>query len=228
MNYVVAPTEVPVALIANTVDDVFPVHRIYCVGKNYADHIKEMGLDPDKQAPCFFMKPADAIVTSSQITYPPQTENYHYEAELVIAIGTGGKNIPAADALKHVYGYAIGLDMTRRDLQLASSKLGQPWDTGKGFDDSAPLAPIFPVSDVGHFEAASITLAVNGEIRQDADIKQLIWKNHEIIAELSTYYTLQAGDLIFTGTPAGVGAVVKGDRIEARIDGLGSLEVEIV
>lgn len=227
MSYVVAPAEIPVALINNS-SDVFPVHRIYCVGKNYAAHMREMGMDPDKQPPCFFMKPADALVTGAQVPYPPRTENYHYEAELVIAISKGGKNIPLTTALEHVYGYGIGLDMTRRDLQMASSKRGLPWETGKGFDASAPLSKIFPVSEVGHFDSGSIQLWVNGEIRQDADLAELIWKNHEIIAELSTYYTLQAGDLIFTGTPAGVGAVTRGDHLEVCIERLGKLDVEIV
>lgn len=207
---------------------VFPVHRIYCVGKNYAAHIREMGgSGPPRDAVCFFMKPADAIVTSGRMPYPPGTSNLHYEGELVMAIAKGGCNIDSADALSHVFGYAAGLDMTRRDLQTAAGRIGHPWDTGKAFDHSAPIAPIVPVEHCGHFDSGALQLRVNGEIRQDADIRELIWKNHEIISELSKLFELQPGDLIFTGTPAGVGPVSRGDSIVLNIDRLGELEVTI-
>lgn len=226
MTHVITPPIQPSVAVSQS-NDSFPVHRIYCVGKNYAAHIREMGGDPERQPPCFFMKPADAVVTGAEVAYPLHTSSYHYEAELVIAIGKAGTNIPLEKALDHVYGYAIGLDMTRRDLQTESSQSGLPWDTGKAFDQSAPISTIFPVSEVGHFVSGSISLAVNGELRQDADFKELIWKNDEIIAELSTFYTLQPGDLIFTGTPAGVGPVVRGDCLEVKIERLGCLSVTI-
>lgn len=206
----------------------FPVHRIYCVGKNYAAHVIEMGGTPERQPPCFFMKPADALTTAGALPYPTRTRDFHYEGELVIAIGKDGADIPAAQALEHVFGYAIGLDMTRRDLQREAVARAQPWDVAKGFDASAPLSPIVPVQDCGHFERGRLTLRVNGELRQDADFSELIWKNHEVIAELSTLYQLRRGDLIFTGTPAGVGAVRPGDRIEVEIERLGKLVVDIV
>ena len=208
-------------------NDLFPVNRIYCVGKNYAAHIREMGADLGRDAVCFFMKPADAVVTNGLMPYPPRTSNLHYEGELVIAIGKGGSNIALKDALDHVFGYAAGLDMTRRDLQLAAAKLGHPWDTGKGFDHSAPISPIVPVAECGHFTRESIKLWVNGQLRQDATFEELIWKTHEIISEVSKLYTLQAGDLIFTGTPAGVGPVVAGDRIVLEIERLPRLDVAV-
>jgi len=208
-------------------DDKFPVHRVYCVGKNYAAHIEEMGSDPQRDPPCFFMKPADAVTTSSSVPYPPGTGNYHYETEMVLAIGKSGRNIPVEKAAAYIYGYAIGFDMTRRDLQMASGGLGHPWDTGKGFDFSAPLSAIHPVTEVGYIDSGRIALTVNGETRQDADINQMIWKGPEIVAELSKLYLLQPGDLIFTGTPAGVGAVVPGDKLVATIAGLGELAIEI-
>ena len=227
MSYVIEPKG-PVVVPVTASQSLFPVHRIYCVGKNYAAHVREMGSDPSREAPCFFMKPTDAVVLDGRMPYPPGTSNLHYEGELVIAIGKGGASISAATALDHVYGYALGLDMTRRDLQTASGQRGQPWDTGKGFDFSAPLSAITPVAQCGHFSKGAIQLWVNQQIRQDADLEELIWKNHEIISELSRLYTLVPGDLIFTGTPAGVGAVVRGDHIRLAIAGLGELEVSIV
>jgi fumarylpyruvate hydrolase len=206
----------------------FPVHRIYCVGKNYADHIREMGSDPAREEPCFFLKPNDALVMDGRMPYPPGTSNLHYEGELVLALGKGGRNIPAEQAEEHVFGYAMGLDMTRRDLQTASGRRGMPWDTGKAFDCSAPLSPITPRSDCGSLQQGSIQLRVNGELRQDADLADLIWKSHEIISQLSRLYELKPGDLIFTGTPAGVGAVLPGDRLQLSIERLGELQVEIV
>ena len=226
MTHVFSPPPQPALAITGS-ELQFPVHRIYCVGKNYADHIREMGSEPSRAAVCFFMKPADAIVTGSAVPYPPGTANLHYEGELVMAIGKGGANIAPSEALEHVYGYALGLDMTRRDLQLAASRVGHTWDTGKAFDHSAPLSPITPVSRCGHFSSGSIRLWVNDELRQQADFNDLIWKNHEIISELSKLYTLQPGDLIFTGTPAGVGAVKPGDAIRLAIERLGELTVRI-
>jgi len=203
------------------------VHRVYCVGKNYAAHVREMGSDPQRDPPCFFMKPADAATTAARIPYPPGTKNYHYETELVLAIGKEGRNISAENAAEYIYGYAIGFDMTRRDLQTASGGLGHPWDTGKGFDHSAPVSAIYPASNVGNMENGRITLSVNGELKQDADLSQLIWKSNEIIAQLSRLYLLKPGDLIFTGTPAGVGAVLPGDKLLATIEKLGELSIEI-
>ena len=207
----------------------FPVRRVYCVGRNYAAHAREMGKDPDKEPPFFFMKPADAVVPGGgDIPYPPGTSNYHHEIELVVALKSGGRRIPVAGALDHVFGYAVGLDMTRRDLQLASRDLGRPWDFGKSFDQSAPIGPLHPAAAVGHPAAGAITLAVNGDTRQKGDLADLIWSVPETISFLSDYYLLAAGDLIFTGTPAGVGAVVPGDRLTGRIDGLGELAVHIL
>jgi fumarylpyruvate hydrolase len=226
MKYVFEPGPGPIVPVINS-EDVFSVHRIYCVGKNYADHVREMGSTPERDPPCFFMKPADAVTTENQVPYPPGTNNYHYEAELVLAIGKEGRNITPETAPDYIFGYAVGLDMTRRDLQMASGGLGHPWDTGKGFDDSAPIAAIYPVSAVGHIDRGFIRAEVNGELRQDGDLDDLIWKTDEIIAALSRLYLLRPGDLIFTGTPAGVGPVVAGDKIVASVEGLGELAVEI-
>jgi fumarylpyruvate hydrolase len=199
----------------------FPVGRIFCVGRNYAAHAREMGKDPDRDPPFFFTKFADALVPGGgTIPYPPQTANYHYEAELVIAIGRGGAAIPVEDALAHVYGYAVGLDMTRRDLQLDAREKGRPWDTGKNFAWSAPLAPIRPVDPHGHVADGSIRLTVNGAAKQKADIADLIWDCAETIAYLSRFERLLPGDLIYTGTPEGVGAVVPGDVVDVTIAGL--------
>lgn len=202
----------------------FPVHRIYCVGRNYAAHAREMGKDPEREPPFFFTKPADAIVpNNATIPYPPRTNDLHHEIELVIAIGKGGKNISAARALDHVYGYAVGNDLTRRDLQSEARDKGRPWDTGKAFDRSAIITSIHPAADSGHLEKGRIWLSVNGEIRQQGDLSELIWSVPEIIAELSTLFELAPGDLIYTGTPAGVGAVQAGDRMEGGVDGLETL-----
>ena len=212
-------------------EDMFPVHRIYCVGRNYADHAKEMGAT-GREAPFFFMKPADAVLvvapdTVGVMPYPPMTRDLHHEIELVAAIGKGGSNIAAADALSHVWGYAVGLDMTRRDLQGEAKKQGRPWSTGKGFDCSAPIAPIYPISQANVTPDAVIRLSVNGEKRQEGVIGAMIWSVGETIEHLSKYFTLQPGDLIFTGTPAGVGAVQPGDTLEGSIAGLGELHVRI-
>ncbi|WP_019832862.1 fumarylacetoacetate hydrolase family protein [Sphingomonas sp. PR090111-T3T-6A] len=206
----------------------FPVRRIFCVGRNYAAHAREMGRDPDREPPFFFTKWAEAVVPNgSIIPYPPATANFHYEAELVVAIGTGGRNIPVDDALGHVWGYATGNDLTRRDLQLAARDTGRPWDSGKNVEASAPLGLLHPVSAIGHPARGTIRLLVNEEVKQDADLADLIWSVPEIISTLSTLWTLEPGDLIFTGTPAGVGAVVTGDVVRVEIEGLTALTVTI-
>jgi len=205
-------------------DEMFPVHRIYCVGRNYAQHAREMGGDPTREPPCFFSKPADALVLSGTVAaYPPRTSNLHHEIELVVAIGRGGRDIAVADALSHVFGYAVGNDLTRRDLQSEAKSKGQPWDVSKGFDDSAAISAIQPAATIGHPARGRIWLSVNGVLRQQADIADLTWSVREVIAELSTLFTLRAGDLIYTGTPAGVGALRPGDRVEGGIDGIGLL-----
>ena len=215
-------------------DDLFPVRRVYCVGRNYAAHVREMGFDPDREPPFFFCKPNDdasvvpvAEGATATLPYPPLTTNYHYEAELVVAIGKGGRDIARADAASHVYGYAVGLDMTRRDLQIAAREKGRPWEVGKAFDFSAPIAPILRRADAPTVDSAGIVLEVDGAARQQATIAHLIWSVDEVIANLSTLFTLQPGDLIFTGTPEGVGAVQRGQAMVVRIDGLPSLSVRI-
>jgi len=198
----------------------FPVHRIYCVGLNYADHIREFGRDPQRSPPVFFMKPADAVVANgAAIPYPSRTSNFHHEIELVVAIGRAGRAIAPAQALEHVFGYAAGNDLTRRDLQRAAKDRGEPWDVAKGFDHSAPLAAIRPAAR-GHLSRGRIWLGVNGETRQDSDLGQMLYDVPHLIAELSTLYALEAGDLIFTGTPSGVGPLKAGDRLEGGIEGL--------
>lgn len=198
----------------------FPVHRIYCVGRNYADHVREMGSDPKSEPPVFFTKPADAVVANgATVPYPPRTEDFHHEIELVIAIGRAGRNISADEARAHIFGYATGNDLTRRDLQATARKKGLPWDSAKGFDGSAPVAAIRPVAR-GHVERGRIWLTVNGQLRQQSDVSEMIWSAPAIIAELSSLFELKAGDLIFTGTPAGVGPVRPGDRLEGGIEGL--------
>jgi fumarylpyruvate hydrolase len=209
----------------------FPVHRVYCVGRNYAEHAVEMGFT-GREPPFFFMKPADALVPvadgeTGAIDYPSLTHNLHHEVELVVAIGSGGRDIGAADAVRHIWGYAIGLDMTRRDLQGEMKKQGRPWCIGKGFDESAPIGELHAIAATGELLRGAITLAVNGVQRQKGDRSELIWSVAETIAAVSAAWTLQPGDLIFTGTPAGVGAVVAGDLMEARIEGLGALRVVV-
>jgi fumarylpyruvate hydrolase len=211
-------------------DERFPVNRVFCVGRNYAAHAREMGKDPDREPPFFFMKPANAVVDATSPTsvpYPPKTKNYHHEIELVVAIGQGGRDIGITDALKHVYGYAVGLDMTRRDLQLEARDKGRPWEFGKSFALSAPVGPLHRAEDIGHPSAAAITLTVNGQPRQSSDIAKLIWSVSECIAYLSEYETLEPGDIIMTGTPEGVNAVVTGDSMRGTITGLGVIEVRV-
>lgn len=207
---------------------IFPVRRIYCVGRNYVAHVREMGGDEARDPPIFFQKPTDSIVQDgSSIPYPPMTSDYHYELELVVAIKKGGRDIPVSDALDHIYGYGIGLDMTRRDLQMELGKSGLPWEAGKAFDESCPCGPLHPVDRVGHISEGNIRLAVDGETKQDSDLGLMIWKVPEIIANLSKYFMLQPGDIILTGTPAGVGPVVPGNQIVGSIDKLGTLTVRI-
>lgn len=207
----------------------FPVNRIYCVGRNYADHAREMGHDPDREPPFFFMKPATAIVTDGQaMSYPALSKDVHHELEMVVALGKGGSNIPADQALDHVWGYGLGLDMTRRDLQGEAKKMGRPWDTGKAFDQSAPCSALVPVSQCGHLSKGRIYLTVNGQVKQDGDLAMMIWNVPETIAYLSTLFTLMPGDLIFSGTPAGVAAVQRGDVLEGHVDGLPVLHTKIV
>jgi 2-keto-4-pentenoate hydratase/2-oxohepta-3-ene-1,7-dioic acid hydratase in catechol pathway len=209
------------------------VRRIYCIGLNYAAHAREMGSDPTREPPFFFQKPSDAVqfVPPGQTishAYPPLTKNYHYEIELVAALNKGGRNIPVEQALQHVYGYAIGLDMTRRDLQRAMGDQKKPWEIGKSFDNSAPIGPIHPVATIGHFKEGNIWLKVNGQVKQNADLKQMIWSVAEQISKLSEAFELMPGDIIYSGTPENVGPVVRGDVMEGHIDGLPNLSVKVV
>ena len=227
MSYEFAPPMAPSVEIAGA-STRFPVHRIYCVGRNYAAHAREMGADPAREPPFFFSKPADAVVPNgASVPYPPRTANLHHEIELVVAIGEGGRNIPVASALAHVFGYAVGNDLTRRDLQAAAKAQGQPWDTSKGFDHSAPITAIRRVPDVGHPSRGAIWLEVNGQPRQRADLCEMIWSVPEIVSELSTLYELKPGDLVFTGTPAGVGPLARGDSLVGGIEGLDTLRTTI-
>lgn len=233
MSFVFKPIETA-SLSINNSEDLYSVRRVYCVGRNYAAHAREMGSDPDREPPFFFCKPNDneAIVAAQKdqavdLPYPPVTQNYHYELELVVAIGRDGHNISVEDAKNHIFGYAIGLDMTRRDLQNAMKKIGRPWEVGKAFDYSAPIGTLHTIEEVGEITEGEIALSVNGEIKQQGNINDLIWNISETIANLSELFELKAGDLIFTGTPEGVGAVVQGDQIYATIDGLNSLTVNI-
>ncbi|MGC3936820.1 fumarylacetoacetate hydrolase family protein [Roseobacter sp. EG26] len=206
----------------------FPVRRVYCIGRNYAAHAIEMGHDPDREAPFFFQKNPDNLDTSGIFPYPPHSADVHHEAELAVMLASGGTNIPIESALDHVFGYAIALDMTRRDLQAEMKKAGRPWEIGKAFERSAPVGQVHPVSQTGHLDHGAITLTVNGETRQEGDLNQMIWKTAEMIAYLSQYFELAAGDVILSGTPAGVGPVVKGETMEVFIEGLGSISVAVV
>lgn len=231
MPYVIPAAIQPSVPVTGSADS-FPVHRIYCVGRNYVDHAKEMG-HTGREAPFFFMKPNDAVLpvpagTTGELPYPAQTQDFQHEMELVVAIGKGGSDIGVDDALNHVWGYAVGLNMTRRDLQGEAKKLGRPWDTGKAFEYSAPIGPVTPAAQAGDIGQAAITLHVNGAVRQDSTIAMLIWNVAETIADLSKYFTLQPGDLIYTGTPAGVAAVQRGDELVGAITGLETLRVKVV
>lgn len=231
MRFVFDPLE-PVAVPVIGQEAAFPARRIYCVGRNYADHAKEMGFT-GREPPFFFLKPTDTIVAVSrsetgEMPYPSLTQNLHHEIELVVVIGKAGKNISAADARDYIFGYAVGLDMTRRDLQLAQRDMGRPWDIGKGFDHSAPVGPITPAEMVSDIDSASIWLSVNGQVRQKSNVSSLIWNIDEIIEHISAAWELRPGDLIMTGTPEGVGPVVRGDLMVGGIEGLGQLRVQVV
>ncbi len=228
MNYVFEPCSQPAADVVGS-DAKFPIRRVFCVGRNYAAHTREMGFDPEREDPFFFIKPADAIIPAKEMPYPPQTKDLHHEIELVVAIGKGGVDIDEATALDHVFGYAVGIDFTRRDLQGAAKKAGRPWDWGKGFDNSGPMSPIVPLAEAGHPDPKQkIWLSVNGEIRQDATLNELIWKIPEVISIISQSMALKPGDLIFSGTPAGVAAVVKGDVLTGGVEGVAEIEIKIV
>ena len=231
MSFVFTPPAVAAVPVVGRAER-FPVRRVYCVGRNYEEHAKEMGFT-GREPPFFFLKPADAVVAAEgeatvRIPYPSMTSNFHHEIELVVAIGTGGRNIRAADAHKHIFGYAVGLDMTRRDLQGEMKKQGRPWCIGKGFDQSAPMGPITPVQSAGDVARAGIWLQVNGQDRQRSSVDKLIWNIGETIEHLSAAWELAPGDLIFTGTPEGVAAVVAGDTLVGGVDGLGTLSVQVV
>lgn len=228
MSNLLFPAPEPTTITIQNSDQVFPVRRVYCIGRNYADHAIEMGHDPDKEPPFFFQKNTDNINTSGQFPYPSMSQDVHFEMELVIALEKGGKNIPLDDALNHVYGYALGLDMTRRDLQAQMKKMGRPWEIGKAFEQSAPVSSIYPASEIGHPQQGSINLRVNDEVRQQGDLNQMIWKTAEMISYLSSYYELAPGDLIMTGTPAGVGAIQVGDKLTGEIENLGKFEVLVI
>ena len=227
MNFVI-PAPATASVEVNGTDDRFPVRRIYCIGRNYLAHRVEMGHD-DRKPPFYFQKPADALLESGgEFPYPPLSENVHFEVELVVAISKGGANISTEDALDHVFGYALGIDMTRRDLQSQAKQDGRPWESGKAFDHSAPISAIRPASEIGHPHAGRIWLAVNGEIRQDSDLNLQIWDVQEGISHLSKLYEVLPGDLIYTGTPEGVGPINPGDLITAGIDAIGELEIKVV
>lgn len=219
----------PAPVIASTsAGPGFPVRRVFCIARNYAAHAREMGMNPDREAPFFFTKWAEAVVPSgSTIAYPSETADYHYEGELVVAIGQGGRNIPAESAADHIYGYAAGLDMTRRDLQAIARDNGRPWDTAKNVEQSAPIGLIHPVSETGHLSSGRIALSLNGKTRQEADLADMLWSVPDMIADLSRFYRLEPGDLIYTGTPAGVGAVVPGDEILVSVEGLSDLSITV-
>ena len=227
-GYVIEPLPIPALPVVGT-DKLFPVHRVYCVGRNYAEHAIEMGHDPDREPPFFFQKNPDTLIPSgSEFPYPSKTEDVHHEIELVVAIGKGGADIPVERALDHVYGYAVGLDMTRRDLQSEAKKLGRPWEVGKAFEASAPCSAIVPASRIGHPDSGAVWLEVNGVTKQSGDLNQLIWKVPEMISYLSGLFTLQPGDLIYSGTPAGVAAVKRGDHLHGGVEGIGEIEIRVV
>jgi fumarylpyruvate hydrolase len=226
-GYVIQPLPIPSLPVANS-DKLFPIHRIYCVGRNYAEHAIEMGHDPSKEPPFFFQKNPDNIVVDGQFPYPSKSSDVHYEIEMVVALSKGGVDIPVEQALEHVFGYGVGLDMTRRDLQGEAKKLGRPWEVGKAFEASAPCTPLVPASEIGHPTSGAVSLKVNGELRQQGDLNQMIWKVPEMISYLSGLFALQPGDIIMSGTPAGVGAVVRGDVLEGVVEGVGRIEVRVV
>jgi len=225
-RYVIPPPRQAALAVAGK-QELFPVRRVWCVGRNYLEHIREMGQD-EREPPFFFAKPADAIVPDgAAVPYPPLTKDLHFEVELVVALKSGGRNIPVAKALDHVYGYGVGIDLTRRDLQIASRDIKRPWEIGKAFDHSAPCGALKPAAEIGHPSKGRIVLKVNGKVRQDGDLNQMIWNVPEIISKLSEMVELAAGDIIMTGTPSGVAATVAGDKIECEIEGVGKLSITI-
>ncbi len=227
-DYLFNPPAIPALPIAGSVK-LFPIHRIYCVGRNYADHALEMGGDPSREPPVFFLKSADCILLPGQdFPFPKTSREIHHEIEFVIALGDGGDEVPAEKALGLVFGYAAGLDMTARDLQAEAKKGGRPWEVAKSFEASAPCSAIVPASEIGHPDAARIWMEVNGEIKQNGDIGRMIWKVPEIIAHLSRHFTLAPGDLIFSGTPAGVGPVQRGDKLRGGVEGVGDVTLSVV
>lgn len=226
-DYVFPPPAVPSVAVEGE-DGRFPVRRIFCVGRNYAAHAREMGHNPDRERPFFFLKPADAIVESgASVSYPPETTNLQYEIELVVAIGTAGFQVPVDRARDLIYGYAVGIDLTRRDLQFAARDAGRPWDWGKGFDRSAPCSAIRKTASVGHPERGRIWLSVNGTVKQEGDISELIWSVPEVISAIARSMALKPGDLIFTGTPAGVGPIVPGDVVTGGVHGVGEIALTL-
>ncbi|MEH0076834.1 fumarylacetoacetate hydrolase family protein [Pannonibacter sp. Pt2] len=226
-SFVIDVPKIPALPVAGT-DALFPVRRVYCIGRNYAAHAVEMGHDPNKEPPFFFQKNPDNLDASGTFPYPGKTADVHHEVELAVVLKSGGCGIAVEDALSHVYGYAVALDMTRRDLQAVAKDMGRPWDTAKAFEHSAPIGPVVPASVCGHPQAGAITLSVNGTLRQSGDLNQMIWKIPEMIAYLSEYFMLAAGDVILTGTPSGVGPVARGDKLEARVEGFAPLTVAVV
>lgn len=228
MSKFVIETPPVVALPVAGSDALFPVRRVYCIGRNYAAHAIEMGHDPDREAPFFFQKNPDNLDISGEFPYPPKSADVHHEVEIAVMLKSGGANIPLDSALDHVFGYALSLDMTRRDLQGEMKKQGRPWEIGKAFERSAPVGPVHPVSEVGHLDRGRITLKVNGELRQEGDLNQMIWKVPEMISYLSDYFALAGGDVIMSGTPSGVGPVAKGETMEVEVEGLGSMTVSVV
>ncbi len=226
-DYVISPPPV-VTLPIEGSDALFPVRRVYCIGRNYAAHAIEMGHDPNREPPFFFQKNPNNLVTGDSFPYPPQTQDVHHEIEMVVALKSGGKNIPIDKALDHVWGYGVGLDMTRRDLQGQAKEMSRPWEIGKAFEDSAPVSALRPVSDVGHPASGLVQLKVNGAAKQTGDLNQMIWKVPEMISYLSDFFELAAGDVIMTGTPSGVGPVVRGDVMQCHVEGVGDLKVKVV
>ena len=226
-TFVIDPPTQPSCPVRGS-DGLFPVRRIYCIGRNYAAHAVEMGHDPDKEPPFFFQKNPDNIDVTGEFPYPAMTSDLHYEIELVIALGKGGTDIPVERALDHVWGYGVGLDMTRRDLQGAAKKMGRPWEIGKAVERSAPMSPLVPAAEIGHPDHGAVTLRVNGELRQEGDLNQMIWKTPEMIAFLSKHFTLAPGDLIMSGTPSGVGPVARGDVMEGGVEGVAKIRVAVV
>ena len=228
MSEFVIPCPPQSALPVADSDKKFPVRRIWCVGRNYADHAREMGHDPDREPPFFFQKNPDNLDPSGEFPYPPESSDVHHEMEMLVALKSGGTDIAIEDALDHVYGYGLSLDMTRRDLQGEQKKMGRPWEIGKAFERSAPVGPVHPVEKVGHLDQGRVALSINGELRQEGDLNQMIWKVPEMISYLSRFFELAAGDVILSGTPSGVGPVSKGDVMEASVDGLGNMTVKVV